>query len=149
MGEMSSIVSRRPDAASDLASAGSPMNHRKEAFWISIRLGTSSTFSSLEKVRRLLGAWVLAGKASPPEGLVEKNQRAWNRTNGATTKGISTTGSPQTRTRSPPPAGNSHPEFHLRRRASPANYTAPAGQVKQVRGHRHKSAQGDAAMVAA
>src|SRR5690349_14105146 len=130
MGEMSSIVSRRPEAASDLGSAGSPMNHRKEAFWISIRLGTSSTFSSLEKVRRLLGAWVLAGKASPPEGLVEKNQRAWNRTNGATTKGISTTGSPQTRTRSPPSAGNSHREFHLQRRASPANYTAPAGQVK-------------------
>src|SRR3954452_15141064 len=66
---MSSIVSRRPETASDLGSAGSPMNHRKEAFWISIRLGTSSTFSSLEKVRRLLGAWVLAGKASPPEGL--------------------------------------------------------------------------------
>ena len=53
---MSSIVSRRPEMASEAALAGSPMNHRKEAFWISIRLGTSSTFSSLEKVRRLLGA---------------------------------------------------------------------------------------------
>jgi hypothetical protein len=53
---MSSIVSRRPLVLKVDGRAGSPMNHRNEAFWMSIRLGTSSTFSSLENVRRLLGA---------------------------------------------------------------------------------------------
>src|SRR5436190_21129008 len=67
---MSSMVSRRPDAPNDLGSDGWPMNHRNEAFWMSMRLGTSRTFSSFENVLRLRGAVVLAGKASPPAGLV-------------------------------------------------------------------------------
>src|SRR5918992_2141920 len=46
MGEMSSIVSRRP----------SSMNHRKEAFWISIRLGRSRTCFRREKLLRARGA---------------------------------------------------------------------------------------------
>src|SRR3954454_7159868 len=63
MGEMSSIVSRRPEVCRDAGSRGSPMNQRKEAFWMSIRLGTSRTFSSLENDRRTLGA-VISGKAA-------------------------------------------------------------------------------------
>src|SRR6185295_19858335 len=67
---MSSMVSRRPEVAKDFGSDGWPMNHRNEAFWMSMRLGTSRTFSSFENVLRLRGAVVLAGKASPPAGLV-------------------------------------------------------------------------------
>src|SRR6476619_4236825 len=67
---MSSMVSRRPEVAKDFGSSGWPMNHRNEAFWMSMRLGTSRTFSSFENVLRLRGAVVLAGKASPPAGLV-------------------------------------------------------------------------------
>src|SRR6188472_2283257 len=70
MGEMSSMVSRRPEVVKDFGSSGWPMNHRNEAFWMSMRLGTSRTFSSFENVLRLRGAVVLAGKASPPAGLV-------------------------------------------------------------------------------
>src|ERR671925_652882 len=46
MGEMSSIVSRRP----------SSMNHRNEAFWMSIRLGRSRTCFRREKLLRGRGA---------------------------------------------------------------------------------------------
>ncbi len=57
IGEMSSIVSRRPDDLQRVGDHwGSPMNHRNDAFWMSIRLGTSRTFSSLENVLRILGA---------------------------------------------------------------------------------------------
>src|SRR5689334_18602024 len=59
------MVSRSPDVFSELGSLGSPMNHRNDAFWMSIRLGTSSTFSSLEKVLRTRGE-VVSGKAKPP-----------------------------------------------------------------------------------
>ena len=38
--EVRSMVSRRPDVFSELGSLGSPMNHRNDAFWMSIRLGT-------------------------------------------------------------------------------------------------------------
>src|SRR5690349_1806874 len=64
---MSSMVSRRPDVASDAGSPGSPMNHLNEAFWISIRLGTSRIFSSLENVLRLRGE-VDSGKANAARG---------------------------------------------------------------------------------
>src|SRR3954447_4492341 len=49
MGEMSSIVSRRP----------SSRNHLKEAFWMSIRLGRSRTCLRREKVLRARGAAVV------------------------------------------------------------------------------------------
>src|SRR2546430_17288832 len=49
MGEMSSIVSRSP----------SSMNHRKEAFWMSIRCGRSSTCFRREKLLRARGAATL------------------------------------------------------------------------------------------
>src|SRR4051812_15323836 len=62
---MSSIVSRSPDVFRDAGSLGSPMNQRNDAFWMSIRLGTSSTFPSFEKVLRTRGE-VVSGKAKPP-----------------------------------------------------------------------------------
>src|SRR3954447_21716774 len=64
---MSSIVSRRPDEASDDGSPGVPMNHLKDAFWMSIRLGTSRIFSSFEKVLRTRGE-VVSGKANASRG---------------------------------------------------------------------------------
>src|SRR3954447_5023891 len=62
---MSSIVSRSPEVFRDAGSLGSPMNQRNDAFWMSIRLGTSSTFPSFEKVLRTRGE-VVSGKAKPP-----------------------------------------------------------------------------------
>src|SRR5690242_19618415 len=64
---MSSMVSRRPDVASDAGSPGSPMNHLNDAFWMSIRLGTSRIFSSLENVLRLRGE-VVSGNANASRG---------------------------------------------------------------------------------
>src|SRR4029453_1664433 len=52
MGEMSSIVSRRP----------SSRNHWNEAFWMSIRLGRSRTCLRRENVLRALGAATLLVK---------------------------------------------------------------------------------------
>src|SRR5919198_2527742 len=54
---MSSIVSRRP----------SSRNHRKEAFWMSIRLGRSRTCLRREKLLRARGAatGVVNGKVPP------------------------------------------------------------------------------------
>src|SRR6478672_9563419 len=77
------MVSRRPDVFSELGSLGSPMNHRNDAFWMSIRLGTSSTFSSLEKVLRTRGE-VVSGKAKPPGRARRGNQAGRIRTKGAT-----------------------------------------------------------------
>src|SRR5947208_1798537 len=146
---MSSIVSRRPEEASDLGSEGSPMNHRKEAFWISIRLGTSSTFSSLEKVRRLLGAWVLAGKASPPEGLEGGFKR---RGTGPTAqpRRVSARQVPRKRGR-----GRRLPQGILMGnstcRGVPLQPTIPRRPVRssQLRGERNEPAQRAAAIVAA
>ena len=53
---------------------------------MSMRLGTSRTFSSFENVLRLRGASV-SGKASPPAGL-SRGKRGTIRTNGATTNPI-------------------------------------------------------------
>src|SRR5918912_170555 len=91
---MSSMVSRRPEAENDFGSSGWPMNHRNEAFWMSMRLGTSRTFSSFENVLRLRGAVVLAGKASPPAGLVGE-LRSVVPDQGATSKVSSQAPSPQ------------------------------------------------------
>src|SRR3954467_13038135 len=98
---MSSIVSRRPDGFSELGSLGSPMNHRNDAFWMSIRLGTSSTFSSLEKVLRTRGE-VVSGKAKPPGRARRGNQAGRIRTKGATENPIR--GRLLTQTRSVVPA---------------------------------------------
>src|SRR3989304_5420843 len=63
MGEMSSIVSRSP----------SSMNHLKEAFWMSIRLGTSSTWSRREKLLRSRRAATFVAKSYDlPPGRVER-----------------------------------------------------------------------------
>src|ERR671939_55339 len=80
---MSSMVSRRPDVFSDAGSLGSPMNHRNDAFWMSIRLGTSSTFSSLEKDLRTRGE-VVSGNAKPPGRARRGIQAGRIRTKGAT-----------------------------------------------------------------
>src|SRR5436190_4113190 len=53
---MSSIVSRRP----------SSMNHLKEAFWMSIRFGRSSTCLRREKLLRARGAATLVAKRFKP-----------------------------------------------------------------------------------
>src|SRR3954462_4087637 len=74
MGEMSSIVSRRPDVFSDAGLLGSHMNHLNDAFWMSIRVGTSRTFSSLENVLRTRGE-VVSGNAKPPAGLEREIRR--------------------------------------------------------------------------
>ena len=58
IGEMSSIVSRRP----------SLMNHSNEERWMSMRLGTSRTFSSLEKVWRTRAA----GRVLKSRGLLTR-----------------------------------------------------------------------------
>src|ERR671917_136714 len=82
---MSSIVSRRPDVCSVAGSDGSPMNQRNEAFWMSMRLGTSRTRSSLENVLRLLGA-VISGKAALlPRGTKGEKEDGSLRTNGGAT----------------------------------------------------------------
>src|SRR5438105_3401594 len=80
---MSSMVSRRPEAFSEAGSFGSPMNQRNDAFWMSIRLGTSRTFSSLEKVLRTRGE-VVSGNAKPPGRARRGNQAGRIRTKGAT-----------------------------------------------------------------
>src|SRR6185503_16650928 len=72
---MSSMVSRRPEVRSDSGSLGSPMNHLNDAFWMSIRLGTSRTFSSLENVLRTRGG-VVSGNAKPPAGLEREIRRS-------------------------------------------------------------------------
>src|SRR4051812_16593636 len=80
---MSSIVSRSPDVFSEAGSAGSPMNQGNDAFWMSIRLGASRTFSSLEKDLRTRGG-VVSGKAKPPGRARRGNQAGRIRTKGAT-----------------------------------------------------------------
>src|SRR4051794_21530908 len=61
MGEMSSIVSRRPpDSVST-----SQLN---DFFWMSIRLGTSRTFSRRANERRVRGASTEAKTATPRDG---------------------------------------------------------------------------------
>ena len=64
------------------------MNHLNDAFWMSIRLGTSRIFSSLENVLRTRGE-VVSGKANASRGAYEGRYGwAWFRTNGATEKPI-------------------------------------------------------------
>src|SRR4249919_2088564 len=122
---MSSMVSRRPEAPNDLGSDGWPMNHRNEAFWMSMRLGTSRTFSSFENVLRLRGAVVLAGKASPPAGLVGE-LRSVVPDQGATPK-VSSGGPCPQRTGERAACG---PNFPSRSGAISAHYTAGPPQVK-------------------
>src|SRR3954454_25333435 len=62
---MSSIVSRRP----------SFRNHWNEAFWISIRFGSSRTCSTREKDVRARGAATLAVKRYSPPLKRRTNQR--------------------------------------------------------------------------
>src|SRR6059058_3039853 len=85
---MSSIVSRRPEAFNEAGSLGSPMNQRNDAFWMSIRLGTSRTFSSFEKDLRTRGE-VVSGNAKPPGRARRGNQAGRIRTKGATENPIS------------------------------------------------------------
>src|SRR5947208_3047314 len=122
---MSSMVSRRPEAPNDFGSDGWPMNQRNEAFWMSMRLGTSRTFSSFENVLRLRGAVVLAGKASPPAGLVGE-LRSVVPDQGATPK-VSRGGPCPQRTGERAACG---PNFPSRSGAISAHYTAGPAQVK-------------------
>src|SRR3954463_6783009 len=61
MGEMSSIVSRRPP----VSVSTSQLN---DFFWMSIRLGTSRTFSRRANERRVRGASTEAKTATPRDG---------------------------------------------------------------------------------
>src|SRR6476620_10146564 len=122
---MSSMVSRRPETPNDFGSDGWPMNHRNEAFWMSMRLGTSRTFSSFENVLRLRGAVVLAGKASPPAGLVGE-LRSVVPDQGATPK-VSSEGPCPQRTGERAACG---PNFPSRSGAISGHYTAIDPQVK-------------------
>src|SRR4051812_21352095 len=61
MGEMSSIVSRRPP----VSVSTSQLN---DFFWMSIRLGTSRTFSRRANERRVRGASTEAKTATPKDG---------------------------------------------------------------------------------
>src|SRR6478672_5339092 len=133
---MSSMVSRRPETPNDFGSDGWPMNHRNEAFWMSMRLGTSRTFSSFENVLRLRGAVVLAGKASPPAGLVGE-LRSVVPDQGATPK-VSSGGPCPQRTGERAACG---PNFPSRSGAISAHYTAGPPQVKPTAcGTSHVSA---------
>src|SRR5918998_2352061 len=67
MGEMSSIVSRRPPFSVSTS-------QEKDFFWMSIRLGTSRTFSSRANERRVRGA-AMEAKTATPLGLAS-GQRA-------------------------------------------------------------------------
>src|SRR3954466_15748670 len=58
---MSSIVSRNPPLSVSTSQL-------KDFFWMSIRLGTSSTFSRRAKVRRVRGASRAAKTATPLDG---------------------------------------------------------------------------------
>src|SRR3954451_9859162 len=60
MGEMSSIVSRRPPFSVSTSQAN-------DFFWMSIRFGTSSDLSSRANVRRMRGASIAAKAATPGE----------------------------------------------------------------------------------
>src|SRR3954452_20138608 len=64
---MSSIVSRRPPPSVST-------NQSNDRFWMSIRLGTSSTFSRRANVRRVRGASTEA-KTATPLGEVRANRR--------------------------------------------------------------------------
>src|ERR1700759_2162571 len=61
MGEMSSMVSRSPPFSVSTS-------HLNDFFWMSIRFGTSSGFSSRANVRRMRGASREAKTATPGDG---------------------------------------------------------------------------------
>src|SRR6516164_8134509 len=105
---MSSIVSRRPEVFSEAGSSGSPMNHLNDAFWMSIRLGTSRTFSSLEKDLRTRGE-VVSGNAKPPGRARRGNQAGRIRTKGATDNPSRVQLPTQTGAASPDPREFCHP----------------------------------------
>ena len=92
---------------------------------MSMRLGTSRTFSSFENVLRLRGAVVLAGKASPPAGLVGE-LRSVVPDQGATVK-VSSEGPCPQRTGERAACG---PNFPSRSGAISGHYTAGLPQVK-------------------
>src|SRR4051794_16876110 len=98
------------------------MNHRNDAFWMSIRLGTSSTFPSLEKVLRTRGE-VVSGKAKPPGRARRGNQAGRIRTKGATENPIRGRLLTQTRSVVPPRDG-------LPQRGTCSHYTESPPAVK-------------------
>src|SRR3954454_9176297 len=73
MGEMSSIVSRRPPFSVSTSQAN-------DFFWMSIRLGTSRTLSSRANERRVRGASMEA-KTATPLGLASGQRAAALRAN--------------------------------------------------------------------
>src|ERR671937_206408 len=85
MGEMSSIVSWRP----------SFMNQSKDAFWMSIRFGRSSTCFRREKLLRARrAATLLVKKRDLPLGRVERQMAGENGKGGATHKSSRNSGLP-------------------------------------------------------
>src|ERR671936_383730 len=96
---------------------------------MSMRLGTSRTFSSFENVLRLRGAVVLAGKASPPAGLVGE-LRSVVPDQGATPK-VSSEGPCPQRTGERAACG---PNFPSRSGAISAHYTPIDPHVKHSAG---------------
>src|SRR3954467_14787211 len=68
MGEMSSIVSRRPPASGSTS-------HSNERRWMSMRFGTSSDLFKRAKERRDRGAATL-GKTATPQGVERSGQQS-------------------------------------------------------------------------
>src|ERR1044071_2562284 len=66
---MSSMVSRRPPPSGSTS-------QEKDFFWISMRLGTSRTFSSRAKLRRVRGASTEAKTATPQGGSEDGRESA-------------------------------------------------------------------------